>query len=104
MVPAGQALGGGLVDAVGPPADLLPRVGQLAQKIAKKAPLAITLIKRAIERGQDVPPSIANEIELGCFASLFGTDDQREGMRAFLYKRERTCRGTEPRRSWTKPC
>jgi len=94
MITAEQALSAGLVDAVVPHADLLLRVGQLAQKIARKAPLAVALIKRAIERGQDVPPSIANEIELGCFASLFGTDDQREGMRAFLEKREPTFRGT----------
>jgi enoyl-CoA hydratase len=94
MITAEQALRAGLVDAVVPHPDLLPRVRQLALKIAQKAPLAIALIKRAIERGQDVPPSIANEIELGCFASLFGTDDQREGMRAFLEKREPTFRGT----------
>jgi enoyl-CoA hydratase len=94
MITAEQALSAGLVDAVVPHAELLPRVRQLALKIANKAPLAIALIKRAIERGRDVPPSIANEIELGCFASLFGTDDQREGMRAFLEKRQPTFRGT----------
>jgi enoyl-CoA hydratase len=94
MITAEQALGVGLIDAVVPHTDLLPRVRHLAQKIASKAPLAIALIKRAIERGRDVPPSIATEIELACFASLFGTDDQREGMRAFLEKREPAFRGT----------
>jgi enoyl-CoA hydratase len=84
---AAEALRIGLVNAVVPAAELLPKAREVAQKIAAKAPLAIAAIKRAIVRGEDVPLPVANELEVASFASLFGTHDQREGMRAFLEKR-----------------
>jgi enoyl-CoA hydratase len=77
----------GLVDAVLPHAELGARVRQTAAKLAAKAPLAIAAIKRIILRGQDVPLPTANEVELAYFSSLFGTEDQREGMQAFIEKR-----------------
>ncbi len=87
IVGADEALRIGLVDAVVPHADLLPKVHALAEKIATKAPLAIASIKRLVFRGQDAPLATANELEAAAFASLFGTEDQREGMHAFLEKR-----------------
>ncbi len=87
MVGAEDALRIGLVNAVVPHADLLPRVRDVANKIAAKGPLAIAAAKRVILRGADVPLPTANELEATAFASLFGTADQREGMRAFVEKR-----------------
>jgi enoyl-CoA hydratase len=87
MVNAEEALRIGLVNAVVPHADLLPRVREVASKIASKGPLAIAAAKRVILRGADVPLPTANELEATAFAALFGTADQREGMRAFLEKR-----------------
>jgi enoyl-CoA hydratase len=87
VIGAEAALRLGLVNAVVPHADLLPTVRGLATKIAGKAPLAIASVKRAILRGADAPLATANELESTAFASLFGTEDQREGMRAFLEKR-----------------
>ncbi len=87
MIGAAEALRIGLVNAVLPPSDLLPKVREVAQKIASKGPLAVAAVKRAIVRGEDVPLPVANELEAVTFASLFGTHDQREGMRAFLEKR-----------------
>jgi enoyl-CoA hydratase len=84
---AAEALQMGLVNAVLPPAELLPKAREVAGKIAGKAPLAIAAIKRAIVRGEDVPLPVASELEVATFASLFGTHDQREGMKAFLEKR-----------------
>jgi enoyl-CoA hydratase len=84
---AEQALQLGLVNAVIPHADLLPRVRELAAKIARKAPLAVAAIKRTILRGADASLPTANELESSAFAALFGTKDQREGMRAFVEKR-----------------
>jgi enoyl-CoA hydratase len=77
----------GLVNAVVPHAELLPKVRVVAAKIAAKAPLAIASVKRAILRGADAPLATANELEATAFAALFGGDDQREGMRAFLERR-----------------
>jgi enoyl-CoA hydratase len=87
MVAADEALRIGLVNAVVPHAELLPRVREVAKKIASKGPLAISAAKRVILRGADVPLPTANELEATAFAALFGTADQREGMRAFLEKR-----------------
>ena len=87
IIPADEALRIGLVDAVVPHAELSSRVQQVAAKIAGKAPIAIAAIKRAILRGQDAPLATANELEAASFAALFGTEDQREGMQAFLEKR-----------------
>jgi enoyl-CoA hydratase len=87
IVSAAEALRIGLVDAVVAHADLMNKARATATTIASKAPLAIAALKRAILRGQDVPLPTANEIETTAFAMLFGTHDQREGMRAFLEKR-----------------
>ncbi|MCU0683508.1 MAG: enoyl-CoA hydratase-related protein [Polyangiaceae bacterium] len=82
----------GLVCEVFPPDELLARVREIAATIAKKGPLAITAAKRVMRAGADVPLPTANELEAQAFAALFGTalfgsDDQREGMSAFLAKR-----------------
>lgn len=92
-VGAEEALRIGLVDAVWPAEALLSKALEIASAIATKAPLAVSAIKRAILRGQDVPLPVANEVEAAWFASLFGTDDQREGMRAFVEKRPPSFRG-----------
>jgi len=93
MVGAQEALRIGLVNAVVPHEELMTRVREVAAKIATRAPLAIAALRRVILRGQDVPLPSANELEATAFASLFGTDDQREGMRAFLAKKEPTFHG-----------
>jgi enoyl-CoA hydratase len=43
--------------------------------------------------GEDVPLPAANELEATAFASLFGSADQREGMKAFVEKRPATFKG-----------
>ncbi len=93
MVGAQEALRIGLVNAVVPHQELLAKVREVAAKIASRGPLAVAALKRAILRGEDVSLSTANELEATAFASLFGTNDQREGMRAFLEKREATFEG-----------
>jgi enoyl-CoA hydratase len=87
MVGAEDALRIGLVNAVVPHAELLTKVHEVAAKIAAKGPLAIAAAKRVILRGADVPLPTANELEATAFAALFGTADQKEGMKAFLEKR-----------------
>jgi enoyl-CoA hydratase len=77
----------GLVNAVVPHAELLPKVREVAKKIASKGPLAIAAAKRVLARGADVPLPVANELEATAFAALFGSGDQREGMKAFVEKR-----------------
>lgn len=93
VIDAFEALRIGLVNAVFPLASLLEKARATAQKIADKGPLAITQAKRAILRGADVPLPVANELEVQAFAGLFGSDDQREGMKAFLEKRKAAFKG-----------
>jgi enoyl-CoA hydratase len=87
MVGANEALRIGLVNAVVPHEELLPRVRGVATTIASKGPLAVAGIKRVVVRGADLPLATANELEATAFAALFGTYDQQEGMQAFLEKR-----------------
>jgi enoyl-CoA hydratase len=88
LVDAQRAREIGLVSAVFEPAELLAKVRAVAEKIAAKGPLAIAAAKRAINAGVDLPLAGGLEIEKGAFAGLFGSHDQREGMRAFVEKRK----------------
>jgi len=87
VIGAEEALRIGLVNAVYPLEELLPAAREVAKKIATKGPLAIAQCKRVIGRGADLPLERASELEAQAFALLFGTSDQREGMKAFIEKR-----------------
>ena len=86
MLTAEQALSIGLVNAVFPAADLLAKAEECAAKIASKGPLAVASAKRAMHLGADVPLATANQLEAEAFAVLFGSDDQKIGMKAFVEK------------------
>jgi enoyl-CoA hydratase len=93
IISAEEALRIGLVNGVFPAAELLPRVREVADRIASKGPLAIAAAKRVMLRGADIELACANELEAQAFGVLFGTADQREGMGAFLEKRKATFTG-----------
>lgn len=93
MIDAAKAKEIGLVLEVLPPADLLPHCKKVAATIAKRGPLAVAQAKRVIEHGADLPLKDACELERQAFALLFGTADQREGMKAFLEKRPAEFKG-----------
>lgn len=78
----------GLVNGVYPREELMPAVMKLAQKIASNAPIAVRNSKRAVTDGflSDLDHAIA--IEEQYFSECFETEDQREGMKAFLEKRK----------------
>lgn len=86
-ITAEEALAIGLVNKVVEPQELLNAAMQMAKTIAKNAPIALKLSKEAINRGMqtDIDSSIA--IENNLFALCFGTQDQKEGMKAFFEKR-----------------
>jgi enoyl-CoA hydratase len=86
-IDAQEALRIGLVNAVVPHADLMPRVLEVAKSIVAMGPLAIAECKRVLLEGADLPLPQANALETAGFAKLFATHDQREGMTAFLGKR-----------------
>lgn len=86
MITAQQALEMGLVNAVCPGADLLSRVRDVAQKIASRGPLAVAAAKRVMLHGETLDMASACELETQAFAVLFGSEDQRGGMKAFIEK------------------
>ena len=78
----------GLVNAVYPAEELMPAAKKLAAKIAKQAPIAVRLCKKAINEGTQVDMDAAIVLEEGLFGECFETHDQKEGMGAFLEKRK----------------
>jgi len=88
MITAEEAFRIGLVNAVCPPEELMPRVRKVAESIAARGPLAVAEAKRVMDLGFDLTLDRANELERQAFAGLFATQDQKEGMQAFVEKRE----------------
>ncbi len=84
----------GLVLEVLPPEKLLEHAVAQARKIASKGPVAVAQAKRALERGADADLHTGAEVEIQAFAVCFGTEDAREGMKAFLEKRPPTFKGS----------
>jgi enoyl-CoA hydratase len=93
LIPAQKAQEIGLALEVFPAAELHARVEEVARKIVAKGPLAIAALKRVILEGRGADPRTANMLEQETFGVLFGSDDQKEGMRAFLEKRAAAFRG-----------
>lgn len=87
QVKADEALRIGLANAVLPAADLVAHGLATARLIASKGPVAVRLTKQAVQRGQDMDLANACGLEPDLFGLCCSTDDQKEGMRAFLEKR-----------------
>lgn len=84
---ADEALSMGLINAVYAVEEYLERSISLAQEIAQRAPLAIQAAKKAINQVDDLHLSEGLIEERELFFDLFSSDDQKEGMEAFLEKR-----------------
>lgn len=89
IIRADEALRIGLVNKVVAPEILVDEAKALAKKIASNAPIAINLCKDAINRGMQVNIDKAIEIEAEDFGKCFSTEDQKEGMTAFIEKRSK---------------
>lgn len=88
MIRADEALRIGLVNEVTEPEHLIERAQELAEKIKKNGPLAVKYAKAAMIRGTQLDMDSAIAVENELFAMCFATGDQKEGMQAFLEKRE----------------
>ena len=89
IVKADEALSIGLVNKVVPLDKLMDEARAMAKAICSNAPIAVKTCKDAINRGMQVDIDKAIEIEAGDFGSCFDSLDQKEGMSAFLERREK---------------
>jgi enoyl-CoA hydratase len=90
---AAEALRIGLVNEVVPPEALADRVRAIATTIASRGPVAVGLVKAAVDAGLQVDIDRGAEIEADLFGLAFSTEDRREGMVAFLEKRPAVFKG-----------
>jgi enoyl-CoA hydratase/carnithine racemase len=88
MIPAREAFAANLVSELVPPGEALVRGIALGERIAAMPPLAVQAIRDAVRLGADVPLETALALERRLFERLFDSQDQKEGMRAFLEKRK----------------
>lgn len=83
-----QAAEWALANFAVPSTELINATQDMADTLSKQAPLALGAAKACVNIGADVAFDAGLEYELQEFVRLFGTEDQREGMSAFLNKRK----------------
>lgn len=93
MLSAREAMQHGLVNRVVPVEVYLTEAKRLAAQIAEKAPVSVQLAKDAVLKAFDVSLQEGLHFERKNFYLLFGTEDQKEGMAAFVEKRKPEFKG-----------
>jgi len=88
IIPAEEAKRIGIVSEVFDPEELIPSVHETASQLISKGLLAIASAKRIINKGVDLSLDAALELEKQAFSAIFGSEDQTEGMTAFIEKRK----------------
>lgn len=88
FISAEEALKIGLVNSVAPHQDLNDEIMKLAKRISEKAPIALHMIKEAVNYGIQMELNSAIRLEARLCNILFNTEDKVEGMRAFVEKRK----------------
>ena len=87
MMDAAEAERANLVSRVLPADQLLPEALKIAARIAGLSPVAVQMAKQAVNRAFETTLSEGVRHERALFLALFGTPDQKEGMSAFVEKR-----------------
>ncbi len=95
MIGAAEAKELGIVNKVFPPEALMEEAVKAAEKMASKGAFAVAQAKRAVDAGLDMSLDAALLFESQVFGACFGTEDQKEGMAAFLEKRKPNFKGAE---------
>jgi enoyl-CoA hydratase len=90
---AQQAKEWGIVNAVFPLQELKGKVNEIAQTIARNGSLAIASAKDLVANGMNMSKADGFRYENTLFGMLFSTEDQKEGMQAFIAKRKAEFKG-----------
>ena len=93
MISATEGLEMGLVSEVVPDDKVVSRAIEVARKISRMPPLAIKLTKEVVNAGMDASLETGLLLERKAFEVLFDTEDQKEGMKAFIEKRRPEYKG-----------
>jgi enoyl-CoA hydratase len=93
VVDSDEALRIGLVNDVFEPGELMERTLEVARTIASKGPLAVAEAKAAVNVALQGDHGENLQAEAESFGALFASEDAKEGMTAFVEKREPTFRG-----------
>lgn len=86
-VDAATALRIGLIEEVVPRGTSVDRALAMAQTVARQSPSSIAACKRLVQGARTLPPAHNLPAEREAFVDLFDTEDQQEGVAAFLGKR-----------------
>jgi enoyl-CoA hydratase len=78
----------GLVNRVVPPEKCLDEAMVMAKEIADRSPVAVRVAKEAVLRAFETGLTDGLDYERKMFYMLFATEDQKEGMKAFMEKRK----------------
>lgn len=92
-VDAEEAYRVGLVRKVVDPTNLLPEARRLARRFGDKPPQALRMAKEVVRTGVNMDLRAALQFELQCVSLLASTEDQKEGLKAFLEKRKPRFKG-----------
>ena len=88
FIDANEAERAGLVSRIVPLADLKEEAIRTATKIASLSRPAVMLVKEAVKAADELPLTEGLRVERRSFQATFALEDQKEGMAAFLEKRE----------------
>ena len=92
-IDATEALRIGLVNKVVPPEHLMQETQTIAQKITAKSRVQTRFIKELVNKGTNIDLPSACALEIFSFSASFSTQDQKEGMSAFLEKKKPIFKG-----------
>jgi enoyl-CoA hydratase/carnithine racemase len=92
-IPASEALAIGLVNKVVPEDRLMEEALAMAKSITRLSPVAVGLAKYSLKNAAESDIRTGKSIERACFSLAFASEDQTEGMRAFLEKRKPNYQG-----------
>jgi len=93
FISAKEAMKIGMVNKVVPQEELKEAVEKLIAKLKTKSPIILKIAKMAINKALETQLSVGWQMEKELFSMCFGTEDQKEGAKAFLEKRKPVYKG-----------